>query len=229
MNKSERNQTLGQGRTKVSFGEPAFGCPDDGDVLSPARIRRFSQYVLSMEAWFRTADELIEAMNLLEPHVVRFWDDVRSIAFAADMTSDMPAKSQQKDFLSNNQNGPAPSKHNLINQHMMLAGFAIENLCKGYLVGRLSVKERERIQKEGILPKSLKDHDSLSLVEQTGLTLSTTEKDLLTRIADTIHWRGRYPSPTSHKRIRPFFQMGADVRHIKTLLQTLHRHVRANH
>jgi len=227
MKESERNQTSGQRRKKVPMGEPSFGCPDDSDVLSPARIRRFSQYVLSPRDWFRTADELIEAMDILESHVESFWEDVRSISFAADMTSGVSSKSQGGDAPSNMKNRAPSSKRNLINQHMMLAGFAIENLCKGYLTDRLSTEERQRIEQEGILPESLKGHDSLGLVEQTGLTLSGIEKDLPTRIADTVQWRGRYPSPTSHKGIRPFFQMGGDNRHIKALLQKLRRHVRA--
>jgi hypothetical protein len=224
LKKSERNQNEQKRRGKVSLGEPCFFRPDDGDTFSPARIRRFSQSVLSAEAWFCTADELIGAMDLVEPHVERFWDDVRSIAFAADMTSDVPSKPQQSDAPSNKQNNVAPPKHGLINQHMMLAGFAIENLCKGYLAARLSDVERERIQQKGILPGSLQDHDSLRLVERTGMTLSRTEKDLLTRITDAVRWRGRYPSPTSHHWIRPDAQMG-DIRDIKTLLQKLRRHV----
>jgi hypothetical protein len=83
--------------------------------------------VLNAEASFQTANELIAAMDLLEPHVERFWDDVRSLVFIVDQASDAPSKQQTSD---------APSKHNLISQHMMLAGFAIENLCKGYLAGR---------------------------------------------------------------------------------------------
>jgi hypothetical protein len=183
--------------------------------------------VLNPKAWFCTADELIGAMDLLEPQVERFWEDVRSIAFAADMTSDVPSKRQQSDAPSNKQNNAAPSKHSLINQHMMLAGFAIENLCKGHLAARLSDQERERIRQAGILPGSLQDHDSLRLVEQTGMPLSQTEKHLLTRITDAVRWRGRYPSPTSHQRIRPFAQMGGDIRDIKTLLHKLRKHVGA--
>jgi len=38
-----------------------------------AKIARFSQYVLSQEAWFRIADELEPAMKLLEPQIERFW------------------------------------------------------------------------------------------------------------------------------------------------------------
>jgi hypothetical protein len=214
---SERNQNekMADG---VSLGEPSFFRPDDSDTFSPARIRRFSQAVLSAEAWFYTADELIAAMDLLEPHVGRFWDDVRSIAFAVDNTSDVPPKHETTDV---------SSKHSLINQHMMLAGFAIENLSKGYLTGRVSHKEREDVQRARVLPKSLKGHDILNLVEQTGMTLSDTERFLLERITDAVLWRGRYPSASSHERIRPFAQIGSDIRHIKTLLQKVRRHVGA--
>jgi hypothetical protein len=208
-----------------SLGEPRFmsfpfselSDSEDSDIFATARIRHFAQSVLSAEAWFRTADELIAAMDPLEPHVERFWDDVRSQVLVVDKTSDAPPKHQTSD---------APSKHNLINQHMMLAGFAIENLCKGYLTSRLSHEEREDVQ-AGVLPKSLKSHDILNLVEQTGMTLSDTERFLLRRIKDAVLWRGRYPSAISHERIRPFAQIGSDIRHIKKLLQKVRRHVGA--
>jgi hypothetical protein len=212
---------------KYLLGEPSFSQPDDDDIFSPARIRRFSQSVLSADAWFRSADELIAAMNLLEPHVERFWEDVRSIAFAADMTSDVPSKHEKSDGLSQHQKSDVPSKDGLINQHMMLAGFAIENLCKGYLAGRLTHEEREQVQQAGVLPKSLQGHDILKLVEQTGMTLSDTEKFLLKRITDAVVWRGRYPSALSHERIRPFAQIGSDIRHIKAILRRLRRHAGA--
>ena len=203
---------------EVSFGEPSFSHPEDSDIFSPARIRHFSQSVLNADAWFCAADELIAAMDLLEPHVERFWKSVRSLFLAVDKTSDVPSKQEKSDVVS---------KHNLVNQHMMLAGFAIENLCKGYLAGRLSHEEREDAQRAGVLPKSLKGHDILNLVEQTGMTLSDTEKYLLKRITEAVLWRGRYPSAISHERSRPFAQIGSDIRHIKTLLQKVRRHVRA--
>ena len=205
---------------KVSLVEPTFfvSCSDseDSDPFAKERIRHFARSVLNAEAWFETADQLIAAMVLLEPHVQRFWDDVRSLVFVADQASDAPAKHQTSD---------APSKHSLINQHMMLAGFAIENLSKGYLASRLSHEEQKAVQ-AGVLPKFLKSHNLLKLVEQTGMTLSDTQKYLLNRIGDAVSWRGRYPSATSHESIRPFAQVGSDIRHIKTLLQKLRRHVR---
>jgi hypothetical protein len=210
---------------EVSLGEPTLvsvphselSDSEDSDIFASARIRHFAQSVLSAEAWFHIADELIAAMNVLEPHVERFWEDVRSVVFIVDKTSDVPSKHQTT---------VAPSKHSLINQHMMLAGFAIENLCKGYLVGRLSQEERENVR-AGVLPKSLKGHDALDLVEQAGMTLSDTEKYLLKRITEAVLWRGRYPSAVSHEWIRPFAQVGSDIRHIKRLLQRLRRHVGA--
>jgi hypothetical protein len=109
---------------------------------------------------------------------------------------------------------------------MMLAGFAIENLCKGYLVARLSDAERERV-KSGDLPESLGNHRILKLIEKIGMTLSDTEEKLIKRITDAVLWRGRYPSPKSHDQRRPFLQAGYDIGHIKTLLDRLRRHVRA--
>jgi hypothetical protein len=220
--------------SEVSVGEPSFTSfpfselshSEDNDVFAKERIRHFSRSVLSAEAWFHIANELIAAADLLEPHVERFWNDVRSLFLAVDQTSDAPSKHQTSGALSKHETSDASSKHNLINQHMMLAGFAIENLCKGYLVGRLSDEEQKAVQ-VGVLPKFLKSHNILKLVEQTGMTLADTQKYLLNRIADAVSWRGRYPSATSHESIRPFAQIGSDIRHIKTLLQKLRRHVGA--
>jgi hypothetical protein len=137
---------------KVSFGEPSFGYPDDSETFTPARIRHFAESVLSAEAWFRSADELIEAMDLVGAHVERFWEDVRSIYVSFDMTTDPPSKDQASDVPPKHEKSDVTSRHDLMNQHMMLAGFAIENLCKGYLVGRLNRKEREAVE-AGVSPK----------------------------------------------------------------------------
>ena len=174
-----------------------------------AKIARFSQYVLSEEAWFRAANELVAAMDLLEPNIKVFWECVGVSAAIADR-----------------KNSEAEPEHSLINVHMMLAGLAIENLCKGHLAGRLSPKEREQVE-AGDLPKSLKNHEILDLLARTKMTLSDREKDLVERITKAIWWRGRYPSPTSHEEIVPFAQRDSDVGRIKTFLQKLRLHVGA--
>jgi hypothetical protein len=173
------------------------------------KIARFSQYVLSPEAWFRSANELEAAMKLLEPQIECFWKSLGIDAGVVEKKNEEP-----------------PPEHSLINVHMMLAGFAIENLCKGHLAGRLSPKELERV-KNGELPDSLKTHDILNLLARTKMTPSDSEKDLVERIHKTIRWRGRYPSPTSHEEIVAFSQRDSDIGKIKMLLQKLRAHVGA--
>jgi hypothetical protein len=196
--KSERSQNIAMERPHET--------PEERER---AQIARFSQYVLSPEAWFRIADELEAAMKLLEPQIERFWECLRADACVVE----------KKD------SEPAP-KHSLINVNMMLAGFAIENLCKGYLAGGLSWEEKEDVKLGGKLPQTWRTHEILELVLSTGLEVTDIEKDLLKRIGDAI-WRGRYPGPTSHKKIEPFVQWGGDVPRIRTVLQKLRAHVGA--
>jgi hypothetical protein len=109
---------------------------------------------------------------------------------------------------------------------MMLAGFAVENLCKGYLAGLLTPEEQEDV-KAGELPKKLKTHDLVELVRSTGMTFSDRDKDLLYRIGEAAIWRGRYPSPTYHDKIVSFAQWENDVARIKAFLPRLRAHVGA--
>lgn len=109
---------------------------------------------------------------------------------------------------------------------MMLAGFAIENLCKGYLVGLLTPEE-QKVVKDGKLPKKLKTHDLVELVRSTGMTFSDPEKNLLERIGEAAICRGRYPSPTDQLKIGPFRQWEDDIVRIKTFLPKLRAHVGA--
>ena len=188
-----------------SFPYSELSRSEERDILTKARIAKFSQCMLSEDAWFHTANDLIAAMKLLEPGIKEFWDCVNA------------------QFLDQNSN-PEP-EHSLVNVHLMLAGFAIENLCKGYLAGRLSPEDRGAV-KAGTLPEALRTHNILELVERTGMTLSETERYLVKRIGQAI-WRGRYPSPTSHLGIRPFAQVGSDIHRITTVLQKLRAHVGA--
>jgi hypothetical protein len=178
-------------------------------VLIDETVAKFSQRVLNKEAWFLSANELVAAMKLLEPQIEDFW---RSIGIDVEVTD---AKNS----------GPGP-EHSLINVHMMLAGFAIENLCKGFLVGRLGSEQLAEV-KSGKLPDLWRNHDILEFVQSTGMALTEREKDLLKRIADAIWWRGRYPSPTYHKKLKPFWQWSEDVPKIRNILENLRAHVGA--
>jgi hypothetical protein len=189
------------------FQERSNASRSEQEALMRMRIASYSDTLLRKESWFQKANELIEAMSLLEPRIEEHWQYLR----------------KQLD----DPNAEAEPEHSLMNVHMLLAGFAIENLCKGHLVDQLASEERENV-KAGELPESLKgNHAILIFVEQTGMKLSDPEKYLLKRIGEAVVWRGRYPVPTSHKRTGPFAQIGSDVKHIKTLLQRLRKHVGA--
>jgi len=148
---------------------------EDAELLTKKKIARFSQYILSQEAWFCTANKLIAAMKLLEPDIKSYWD-----SFAQDTKP-----------------RPEPS---VTNVHMMLASFAIENLCKGYLVEHLSPADRNAVKGGGSFPKSLQTHNTLELIKLTGMTLSETEKYLIDQIYQA-NWRGRYPGPADRKSV----------------------------
>jgi hypothetical protein len=181
---------------------------EDAEFLTKQRIAKFAQDVLSQEAWFHTANKLIAAMKLLEPHIESYWESANARFLGQDSE-------------------PEP-EHSLTDVYMMLAGFAIENLCKGYLVDRLSPNDRNAIKGGGSFPKSLSDHNILELIESTGMTPCQNEKYVIDQIDQAIWWRGRYPSSTSHKEIRPFVQGGSVFRRITPLLGRLRAHVRAN-
>jgi hypothetical protein len=182
---------------------------EDAEFVTKQRIAKFAQYVLSQEAWFHTANKLIAAMKLLEPHIESYWESANARFLGQDSE-------------------PEP-EHSLTDVYMMLAGFAIENLCKGYLVETaLSPDDRNAIKGGGSLPKSLKNHNTLEFIELSGMTLAETEKFVIDQIDQAIWWRGRYPSSTSHKEIRPFVQGGSVFRRIAPLLGRLRAHVGAN-
>jgi hypothetical protein len=180
---------------------------EDAEFVKKLKIAKFAQYVLSQEAWFHTANKLIAAMKLLEPYIESYWESANARSLGQDSK-------------------PEP-EHSLTDVYMMLAGFAIENLCKGYLVDRLSTEDRNAIKGGGSFPQSLKNHNSLELIDLTGMTLSITEKFVIDQINQAI-WRGRYPSSISHEDIRPFVQGGSVFRQITPLLEKLRAHVGAN-
>jgi hypothetical protein len=164
--------------------------PSEADEISEKRfvlidetVAKFSQRVLNREAWFRSANELVYAMKLLEPKVQDFW---KCHASSAGISDD-----------ENSEPGP---EHSLIDVHLMLAAFAIENLCKGYLADRLNPEELKEVT-GGELPKTLKGtHGILAFVEQTEMRISGRDKALLERIQEAV-WRGRYPIPNYHKKL----------------------------
>lgn len=183
---------------------------DEPSAASKAkRIARYSDVGLSDVSWFRIANELITAMGLMEPYIKEYWDRLIK-ASLGDTTN----KYEQLGY-------------SVANVHLMLAGFAIECLCKGFLARQLSPEERTKVE-SGDLPNSLKgSHGIVKFVQRTGLNLAAAEDDLLKRITESSVWRGRYPIPTTHERVKPYVEMCSDVDRTKRFLLKLRHHVGA--
>lgn len=77
----------------------------------------------------------------------------------------------------------------------MLWAFSIENLAKSIIVkGNASIwKDKSRMEK---LPEVLNEHNLGRLLESAGLDyLSRQYGGLLSKLTESIYWRGRYPVP----------------------------------
>lgn len=181
---------------------------DEPSQASKAKIARYSDVGLSDVSWFRIANELTTAMGLMEPYIKEYWDRLK--ASLGDTTNEL----EQLEY-------------SVANVHLMLAGFVVECLCKGFLARQLSPEERKKVE-SGDLPNSLKgSHGILEFVQRTGLSLAAAEDDLLKRITEAVVWRGRYPIPTAHERIKPYAEICSDVDRTKRFLLKLRHHVGA--
>ena len=144
--------------------------------------RQFAQRVLSPRHWIITANGLVSAAECLVQNIETFWqaldtdDDETPIPLSA-----MIGSRYQNTFL-------------------MLYGFAIENLCKAYVVTQLSTADRVSLNL-GRLPGRMKSHNLRDLVKaQLGLTLDINEDELLKRLEAAVTWAGRYPVSTGPAR-----------------------------
>jgi len=177
---------------------------DESYYRNLARQNYFSQRVLHSQEWFDNANRLMLAMRLIEPSIQSYWAILRKHEGFSEET-------------------PEYECHLIF---LMLAGYAIENLCKGFLVTSLSDEEVTAV-KSGKYPRRLATHNIPELVKWAGLEADEVEKNLLLRIQAAVVWRGRYPAPRSGDEILPSIQAGSDVRRINKFLMKLRRHIGA--
>lgn len=147
---------------------------DPWDAVSRSN---YANELLSSQEWFDTANELTAAMELLEPHVLAYWQSMYHWSKGTMMFRE----------------------HAFTALYMMLAGFAIENLCKGFAVNKLTFKERDDVKKAGRLPSRLEGHNLLTLVKDIGLSIDLQEEELLQRMKRAAVWFGRYPVPKYYR------------------------------
>ena len=124
--------------------------------------------------WFRAADELQQAVDLLKPQVTGWW---------AGVVQWEKSKERPRPF-------PALGCHSIA---MMLMAFVVENLCKGALIrnGLVDISP-EQLAQSG-LPSAIKTHRLRTLIKAVEMPTDDNEQELLSRMTRCSLWRGRYP------------------------------------
>jgi hypothetical protein len=167
--------------------------------------------------WFSEAKKLLAAAEFLESPILQWWEDMKG--------------------WSTKENKTVPG-HQFQPTYMMLCAYAIENFCKGWLANRLPGWEKERLKRQGKLPKSLEGHDLFELVEKIGMPLVNHDEELLRRLTLSAVWRGRYPAPLHYRGGEKEFKDGkrysleilgaGDISRIKDFVQRLRQYVNAS-
>ncbi len=92
--------------------------------------------------------------------------------------------------------------------YFLLAGFALENLVKGYLVA-----VDPTLIHDGKLPKKLREHNLLNLIKKIeGLELDKNEREFCTIAGQAIPYWGRYPIPITFNEVMPEVGLTDDLR-----------------
>lgn len=94
-------------------------------------------------------------------------------------------------------------------RHVMLAGYAIENLLKGLLVAahpeRWVFEHRDKL-----LSWPSGGHDLVQLAKEASVSLNDNEERLVDRIEVYVLWAGRYPVALKAQAMRPRDPMGVE-------------------
>jgi hypothetical protein len=94
-------------------------------------------------------------------------------------------------------------------RHVMLAGYAIENLLKGLLVAvqpeRWVFEHRDKL-----LSWPSGGHDLVQLAKEASVSLTEKEEQLLDRIEVYVLWAGRYPVALNAQAMRSRDAMGVE-------------------
>ena len=99
--------------------------------------------------------------------------------------------------------------HSLARVEAMLLGMALECLLKGIYIKRHRVwadpAKEHALVKDGkyVRVKDAGDHDLVQLAKAAGVTLSQSERSILTRLTDFIEYAGRYPISKRVEKMRP--------------------------
>jgi hypothetical protein len=127
------------------------------------------QYLLDPGEWMSAAEELLAGAALFEPQLQEYWESRR-----ADRMSLVKYPKS----------------------HLMLAGFAMENILKALIVQDQRAALEEEFDTKSRLPKILQSHNLITLSDRARLSISDDgTKEHLKHLTRHSVWAGRYPVP----------------------------------
>ena len=173
------------------------------DATKHAMIEHFADNVLNPENWFAAANSLELTLKHLSQEVAE-WSELTR----------------------NNPSGFDGPKAGVARVFLMLAGVAIENLCKGLLVSRLTLEERDLVRLAGKLPSKLQKHLSISLFDAIEFPLTPGQECLVEILGKAVVWRGRYSAPTDWSGLTPSFDSTSNPQNASRLLRDVRMFVR---
>jgi len=132
----------------------------------------FSERLTDTKLWLRMADDLIDAANILEVEVVKYWSEIQ---------------------VENKQIVSTPNRKNVQGAFSLLIAYALENYFKALLMHRNRESLKNKIVSE--LTKYLNSHDLVRLAGKLKFKLDVSEEELLSRLTRSSTWAARYPIP----------------------------------
>jgi hypothetical protein len=133
----------------------------------------FSNRLTDTSLWIKMADELVDAANVLEAEVVKYWSEIQFDEHHR------PVKTSNRKYVQGS--------------YSLLIAYALENYFKALLIHQNQKDLKGWLITE--LPEYLKKHDLGKLASQSKFKLDVSEEELLFRLSRSSIWVARYPIP----------------------------------
>ena len=148
--------------------------------------QRFQEQMSNYQLWLYKADELVRVAKILDGHVDKDW--ARAL----------------KRINNPNRKVEDPTMFPIIQDiQMMLYSYALENYFKAIIVFT-----NPSICSTNELPEEIKKHNLIVLAKRAQFPINHNVDDieLLLRLERNATWQGRYPVPSSYRKISSIYR-----------------------
>jgi hypothetical protein len=177
----------------------------------------FSNRLTDTSLWIKMADELVDAANILEAEVIKYWSEIQLDEH------NHPVSTSGRKYVQG--------------EYSLLIAYALENYFKALLIHQNQKDLKGWLLTK--LPGYLKHHDLGKLAAESKFKLDTSEEELLFRLSRSSIWAARYPIPIEPEALANMkkFSNGRfgliayyapqDINRIHNLIDRLRNHVLA--